>query len=297
MPEAVVVLVNPAAGSGRGRRLGSLAVDLLARSGLAVETVVSRGPGHLAEAAAAEAERGRARLIAVGGDGTLSEVARGLLEVAGAPTALGVVPLGTGNDFVKSAGLPRDWRASCRRLAAGCVPRRIDAGRVNGRGFINGVGFGFDAAIAAAMLRKKWLPGPLAYGAGLVDALLAGVGRPVCTLRWDGGEDRRAVVLAAACNGQYAGGLFHLAPRASLDDGRLDIVWADALGRLQVLRHAPSVIRGRHEELAIVRHARTTRLELESDRPMPAQADGELLGEGLERLSIEALPGALLLWT
>ena len=297
MPESVMVLANPAAGGGRGRRLGAQAAALLERHGLQVETVVSRGTGHLAEVAAAEAGRGRARLVAIGGDGTLSEVARGLLGVTGADTLLGIVPLGTGNDFVKSAGLPRDWRSACLRLAAGCTPRRIDAGRVNGRWFINGVGFGFDAAIAEATQRHKWLPGALGYAAGLVDALRAGVGRPVCTLRWDGGEDRRAITLVAACNGQYAGGLFRLAPRAALDDGLLDLVWADALSRLQVLRHAPRVIRGTHESMPIAHLARSTRLTVESDRPLPAQADGELLGDALLRLDIELAAGALRLWT
>lgn len=297
MPERVVLLVNPAAGSGRGGRLGAHAARLLESEGLPVEIVLSRGPGHLAEAAAAEAARGRARVIALGGDGTLSEVARGLLEVPGAPTMLGIVPLGTGNDYIKSAGLPRHWRTACAALAAGCRPRRVDAGRVNGRWFINAVGLGFDAAIAHATARYKWLPGPLGYAAGLLDALRAGIGRPMCTLRWDGGEDRRAVTLVAACNGQYAGGLFRLAPEARLDDGRLDLVWADALGRLEVLRHAPRVIRGTHAGLPIAHQASSARLEVHSDRPLPAQADGELLGLEIDRLDIELAPGVLALWS
>ena len=297
MSESVLVLANPAAGNGRGRRLATRAVALLRDGGLAVEVVISRGPGHLAESAAAAAERGRARLVAIGGDGTLSEVAGGLLDVPGAETALGIVPLGTGNDFVKSAGLPRNWRRACRHLAANYTPRRIDAGRVNGRWFINGVGYGFDAAIVAAMLRHKWLPGRLGYVAGLVGALHAGAGQPVCTLRWDGGQDRRAVTIVAACNGQYAGGLFRLAPEAALDDGRLDVFWADALSRRQVLRHAPKVIRGTHTTLAAAHATRTACLAIDSDRPMPAQADGELLGHDLVHLSIETAPGALKLWT
>lgn len=297
MPEPVVVLFNPVAGGGRSRRLGARAVTLLADHGLLVETVTSRGPGHLADAAAAAAQQGRQRLIALGGDGTVSEVARGLLGVPGATTALGIVPLGTGNDFVKSAGLPRHWRDACRGLAAGCAPRRMDAGKVNGHWFINGAGFGFDAAIARATLRYKWLPGPLGYGAGLLDALQSGAGRPVCTLRWDGGVDRRPVTLVAACNGQYAGGLFRLAPGAALDDGLLDVIWADALSRLQLLRLAPRVIRGTHERRAVIHRARTARLEIRSEVPLPAQADGELLGTDLVHLSIELAPGALNLWT
>lgn len=297
MPEAVVVFVNPAAGGGRGRRHGARAIARLEAGGLQLETMISRGPGQLRELAAREAERGRARIIAIGGDGTLSEVAGGVLAVPGAETTVGVVPLGTGNDFIKSTGLPRTWPAACTRLTSGCTPRAIDAGRVNGRWFLNGVGFGFDAAITRAMLRRKWLPGPLAYGAGLLDALRNGIAAPVCTLRWDGGDDRRAVTLVAACNGQYAGGLFRLAPRAELDDGFLDLVWADALSATQVLRHAPRVIRGTHERLSIAHIARSRRLELHSAVGMPAQADGELLGEEVSRLSIELAAGVLRLWS
>jgi diacylglycerol kinase (ATP) len=297
MPEAVNVLANPAAGNGRGRRTGARALALLERCGLDIKATFSRSAEHLEELAAAEARRGATRIIAIGGDGTFSAVARGLLNVPGSSTVLGIVPLGTGNDFVKSTGLPRDWRAACRVLAAGCTPRPIDAARVNGRWFINGVGMGFDAAVARATLRHKWLPGPLGYVAGLVEALAAGVGRPICTIRWDGGEDRRAVTLVAACNGQYVGGLFRLAPRAALDDGRLDIVWADALSRRQVLRHAPRVIRGTHEHLPIAHRARSIRVEIQSDTPMPVQADGELIGDDIRRLTIELTPGALRLWT
>jgi len=297
MREAVVVFVNPTAGGGRGRRHGARAVALLEAGGIRVETVISGGPGHLDELASREAERGRTRVIAIGGDGTLSEVARGLLAVPGAQTILGVVPLGTGNDFVKSAGLPRDWRAACARLAGGCTPRAIDAGRVNDRWFVNGVGFGFDAAITRAMLLRRWLPGPLAYGAGLLDALRNGVAAPACTLRWDGGEDRRPMTLVAACNGQYVGGLFRLAPRALLDDGQLDLVWADALSAMQVLQHAPRVVRGTHEHLSVAHFARSRRMEIDSAFGMPAQADGELLGEDISRLSIELAAGALRLWT
>jgi diacylglycerol kinase (ATP) len=297
MSEAVLTLANPAAGNGRGRRTGARAVALLERCGLELETVFSQSAEHLEELAAAEARRGATRIIAIGGDGTFSAVARGLLDVPGARTMLGIVPLGTGNDFVKSTGLPRDWRAACRALAAGCTPRDIDAARVNGRWFINAVGMGFDAAVARATLRYKWLPGPLGYAAGLLAALAAGAGRPICSIRWDGGADRRAVTLVAACNGQYVGGLFRLAPGATLDDGRLDLVWADALSRRQVLRHAPRVMRGTHERLAVTHRAQAVTVEINSDTPMPVQADGELIGDDLRRLTIELVPGALRLWT
>jgi hypothetical protein len=151
--------------------------------------VVSRGPGHLAEMAARAAARPRA----AGRPRRRRHALRGRRRPAGRPGReglLGVVPLGTGNDFVKSAGLPRDWRAACRALAAGCTPRRVDAGRVNGRWFINGVGFGFDAAIARATLRYKWLPGPAGLCRGAGRRLGPAPAAPGLPLRWDGGEDR-----------------------------------------------------------------------------------------------------------
>jgi diacylglycerol kinase (ATP) len=297
MPESVVLLANPAAGAGRGGRLAGRAARLLESGGLQVDLVTSRGPGHLAELAAAEAARGRARVVAAGGDGTLSEVVAGLLSAGATDTALGILPLGTGNDFVKSTGLPRRWREACSHLLRRFEPRRIDAGRVNGRWFLNTVGFGFDAAIARETLRYKWLPGPLGYAAGMLSALRAGAAGPSCTLRWQGGEDRRRITLVAACNGQYAGGLFRLAPEAALDDGFLDLVWADAMGRGQALACAPRVMRGTHGALAVVRQARSAWLEVESEAPMPAQADGELLGEALLRLRVELSAGVLTLWS
>ena len=297
MPEPVLLLANPAAGNGRALRRLAAVESLLAACGLEVEARISRAPGHLTELAAAAAQEGRNRLLVAGGDGSLSEVAHGVLGVPGAETALGLVPLGTGNDLIKTAGLPRDWRAACRRLAAGCVVRRIDAGQVNDRWFINAAGFGFDASIAYATERYKWLPGPLGYVAGLAHALRQGTGRPICLLRWDGGTDRRAVTLVAACNGQYLGGLFRLAPEAALDDGQMDLVWADALTRTQVLRHAPRVMRGTHTTLPEMHQARSRRLDVESDTPRPLQADGELLGREVTRVSLRLVPGALALWT
>lgn len=295
MPAPVPVLVNPAAGGGRAHRIAGPVGELLAGAGRPVEVVISRGPGHLAEAAAAAARDGRPVVVALGGDGTLSEVAAGLLEEGSGRTALAPVPVGTGNDFVKTAGIPRDWRAACRGIVAGGTARKVDAGRVNGRWFINGVGIGLDAAVAVGADRFKASAGVLGYVAGFAGTLWRGPVCPAARLRWDGGESEGRVSLVTVCNGQYVGGLFHIAPQASLDDGRLSLVWADALTRAQVLRYAPRVIRGTHLALPIAHSAEATRVEVRVDEPLPVQADGEIIATGATSLSIEIVPGALAL--
>jgi YegS/Rv2252/BmrU family lipid kinase len=291
----IPVLFNPAAGRGRVGRLAPAVLAELARVGFEPEPRYSRLGGELTDIAASCSEAGHDRLVAIGGDGTVSEVARGVLDAAGS-VAIGIVPLGTGNDLVKSTDIPRDWRGACRWLAQGARPRRVDAGRVNGRWFVNGIGAGLAASIAQAASRRLRLPGPLPYAAGLLASLHRAPASPRCRISWADGSDERPVCLFAACNGRFAGGLFQLAPRARLDDGRLDLMWADALGRAAVLRHASRVMAGTHLDLPVVHVASSSWVEFECDEPLPVQVDGDVLGAGLQRLKAEIVPGALRLW-
>lgn len=296
MHSPVPILVNPAAGRGRPLKAAPGVRALLAEAGLEGQIVVSRGPGHLADAAARAAADGCPWLIALGGDGTLSEVAGGLLDEGSGRTALAPVPAGTGNDFAKTAGIPGDWRAAARRLAGDGRRRTVDAGRLDGRWFINGVGMGLDAAVAVGADRHKRHAGVLGYVAGLAGVLRDGPDAPMARIRWDDGEDQRPVSLVTVCNGRHVGGLFHIAPQAILDDGRLDLVWADRVNRRQVLRYAPRVIAGSHLSLPVAHSAKVTRVDIELDGPLPVQADGEIISAGLSRLSVEIAPGALTLY-
>ncbi|MEJ2515871.1 MAG: diacylglycerol kinase family protein [Gammaproteobacteria bacterium] len=295
MQSPVPILVNPAAVGGRPLKAAPGVSAVLATAGIPSEIVVSRGPGHRAEAAAGAAAAGCAWLVALGGDGTLSEVAGGLLEEGSGRTAMAPVPAGTGNDFAKTAGVPSHWKAAARRLTGGARRRQIDAGRLDGRWFINGVGMGLDAAVAVGADRHKRRAGVLGYLAGFAGVLRDGVAAPMARIRWDGGQDERRVSLVTVCNGRHVGGLFHIAPDAALDDGCLNLVWADRVNRRQVLRYAPRVISGSHLSLAVAHTALVTRVEIELDGPLPVQADGEIISTGLSRLSVEIAPGALAL--
>ena len=296
-PSGVRLVINPRAGRGRGRRCARRLRRRLEAAGLAVRASFSRAPGDVEAQVRAACARGWQRVVVAGGDGTLHEAVNGILG-SGATAALGLVPLGTGNDFAKSLGLPRDWRGAAdrvvERLRAGTV-RRVDAGRCNGFYFANGVGLGLDAEVAALSGRFKWLPGGAAYVAAVVGLLARGAPSAEARVEYEGGRLTQRISLAAALNGQCIGGVFRLAPTARNDDGLLQVVIAAPLNRRQIVRYAPRVMRGRHEGLAVARMFAARRLCLALDRPLVLEADGEIRDRAATRLEVEALPGALAL--
>jgi diacylglycerol kinase (ATP) len=285
------LIVNPQAGRGLGRRLGRDIQRRLAELGLDCDLSWSDAPGDVAARAEAASRAGSDAVIVAGGDGTVFEGVNGLMR-AGAGTRLGVVPVGTGNDLVKAAGLPRDWRAACERVAAGVV-RLIDVGRCNGHWFVNGIGAGFDAEVARESRSIRRLRGNAVYGLALAKMLVRGVRAPRVTIEDEHGRIDDAVTLVAIANGPWYGGAFHIAPGASIDDGLLDVVVAARVGRLGVLRFTPRVLAGTHLSLPIVRHHRARRVTVTSTPGVCVHADGEILDDAAERLEIEVLPQRL----
>ncbi len=293
------LLINPRAGRGRGRRCARRLRRRLEAAGVRVRASFSRAPGDVEAQVRAACAEGWPHVIVAGGDGTIHEAVNGILAAgAGAATALGLIPLGTGNDFAKSIELPRDWRAAADRVAdrlrSGTV-RRVDAGRCNDFYFANGLGLGLDAEVTALSERLKWLPGSAAYVAALAGLLARGAPAVRGRIEHEGGAFEQRVSMVAALNGQWIGGVFHLAPSARNDDGLLQLVVAEPVNRRQILRYAPRVMRGRHEDLAIVRVAASRWLRLTVDAPLILEADGEIRERRATRLEVEALPGALAL--
>src|SRR5690606_3615963 len=230
-PRSLAVILNPAAGN---RRAGRARADLVAEleaSGAPFEVLTTRRPNHAAVLARDAAARFDA-VIAAGGDGTLQEVASGLLAAEG-EAVLGVIPLGTGNDFARLLGVPEKPAEAVRALlGAGVVP--IDAGIVRWReatddflheaAFVNAVGIGFDALAAAEAARFKWFRGRSGYLAAVFRALRLWP-QPHVEVRCtdDGAPGERIYdgpfFLAAVSNGTAVGGGFRLTPDARPDDG------------------------------------------------------------------------------
>ena len=230
-----------------------------------------------------------------GGDGSVHEAVNGLLA-SGRDAPFGLIPVGTGNDFAKAAMIPLDWEAAATLLASRIseeVPvRRIDAGRMNDRYFANGAGIGFDAKINRIARKYRWPIGDLVYLIAVMEGLWDGVITPEVTMRYGDTEYRDRITLANVSNGPWVGGMFHIAPDSRIDDGELDLVYADPVSRVGVLRLLPKLLRGVHIGQTEIHTARVTNFELSAAAPLPSHLDGEVQPLQTE-FRIEILPGAL----
>ena len=304
MPHRTLLILNPQSRNGAtGRRAESLVRRL--REGLGpLEVERTRGPRD-AERIAREAVRaGWDRLIVAGGDGTLSEVATGLLASGlGGYATIGALPLGTGGDFLRTLGVPRDLDHAIACLREG-KPRPIDAGRASfvdaaGRPatahFVNVASFGVSGRVVQLVSRSpRLLGGRLAFLLGAVRAIARHRPAPV-SLRVDGELVLDGpLVLAAAANGRFFGAGMQIAPEARTDDGLFDVVAVSGLGRVQLLRRLPLLYRGTHLADPAVRAWRGRSVEaLPLGEPVPLELDGEPLGRLPARF--EMLPAALML--
>ena len=268
----------------------------------AVEIEHTRGRRD-AERLAREAVRaGIERIVVAGGDGTLAEVATGLLRARlGDYAELGLLPMGTGCDFARTLGVPRDPDAALGVLRSGSA-RRVDAGHARYVGhdgepreswYLNVASFGVSAATVEITQRTtKRLGGSFAFAVGTVRALLGFRARRV-TMRVDGEPFLdEEIVLVAMANGRHFGGGMRIAPDARLDDGWLDVVGVVQTPTWRLLARLQKLYRGTHLDDPLVRARRGRRIE--ADAPEGAVAL-ELDGEALGRLPVrvELLPGAL----
>ncbi|MGA7992293.1 MAG: diacylglycerol kinase family protein [Thermoanaerobaculia bacterium] len=288
-------MFNPVAGKGRASRDRDAIRAALERAGAGGTFVETQRAGHGIALAEEAARDGAEAVVAIGGDGTVNEVANGLLRVPEARRPLfGVVPDGTGNDYGYLLGLrPGDLDGAARVIAAG-ASRVLDAGEVNGRFFANGVGLGFDGAVAEAAAKVRYLKGFPAY-LWSVFAVLRAWENFELTLTVDGRRISGRAFLAAVANGPRSGGGFLLAPDARPDDGLLDVCRLGDLGKLEALRHLPKALDGSHAGLPWVTLLHGREVVLTSDRPLTAHVDGNL-ATGVAHpvpLRIRILPRAL----
>ncbi|MBU0611228.1 MAG: diacylglycerol kinase family lipid kinase, partial [Armatimonadetes bacterium] len=227
-----------------------------------------------------------------GGDGTLCEVLNG---VGASDTPVGFIPAGTGNDFTRTVGLSRTAREAARQIIAG-RSRRLDLMRLETPAMlsINIIGIGFDAAVAARMNRHTRLGGGALPYLSAVMMELAHM-RPVSLrLRVDDELWEGQALLVAIANAQTYGGGMRIAPEACVDDGLLDVVIVEPLGRLEFLRTLPKVFHGTHVAHPAVSCQRGREIAVESDEPVPVMVDGDL--KAATPLRVTVAPGAAHLW-
>jgi len=278
MPQRVFVILNPAAGKGRAIRAWRTVGPALRDAGLSFDEVVEDRPQLAIPLAEDASRRGYTVIVAVGGDGTVHEVVNGILRAqVPSPPAVAMIPGGTGNDFARGVGVPKDPLTAGQLLLNG-RRRRVDVGQVNDRYFVGIAGVGFDAEVAAKVnVWPKWIGGTAVYLAAILTMLVTYRCAPT-RLVIDGDEQRLRMFLMAAANTPwYAGGMY-MAPHARPDDGRLEIITARDLGRVETLGLLPRVFSGAHLRHPKVAHRSAREVRVESDLPLAIHADGETVG-------------------
>jgi diacylglycerol kinase (ATP) len=283
-------IVNPAAGGGRARKLLPLVERVAGSRTPAADVLITDRPGHAVDVARNAAAQGYSRIIGVGGDGTLHEIANGIYQ-AGGQAALGAVPAGAGNDFVRSLGLPRDVEAALA-LAWDGAEQTIDMAACGDRVFLNAGGVGFDARVArAASGMPRFLRlGTLPYVAGVLREVVVNASDNL-TLHLDDAVLERRSLMVAIANCKYYGGGMMICPDASNTDGLLDVCIVGGMSRRDVLLLLPKVFSGGHASHPLVEFYRSRTVEIEGLSRSEVQVDGELLTRG--RVEFRCVPGAL----
>lgn len=281
------LIANPAARRGGAASVISRLLKILAERNVDHDLELTAGPREAGMIAKAACER-YAAVVAVGGDGTVNEVVQGMV-FSGKP--MGVIPCGSGNDFVKSLRIPPRVEEAVEVLLRG-ETRTIDAGKINDRYFANGVGIGFDAAVTVASRSFTRIKGLPLYLAALVKALGAFTPVPM-TVRLDGETIRQEMFLLTVGNGTTCGGGFVLTPRAKVDDGVLDVTAVRPMSVPAILRRLPDVFRGTIERVPQAAMRTSKRIVVEIDGSAPVHVDGEVWDGSDPRFEIEVVPKAL----
>jgi len=302
-PRTAALIVNPIAGADQGEDwLPELERRLRQHLG-ALTVVVTKGAGHATAAAREAAQRGCTHVFSAGGDGTLNEVINGLALASPPPGSitLGILPLGTGNDFAAAVGIPPHIDAALDVLEAD-EAIDVDLCRLNDRFFINVSAGGFIAEVSAAASETlKTVAGQLAYlvgGAQVIwtfEPFRAELSFAEDAVALDGrGAPRRAsepLLAFAVCNAPLIGGGRLIAPHARFDDGRLDVCLIGAMPLLEFANVLRLVASGAHLEHESVQYVRTSGVALRADRPLKVNTDGEVIET--DRCDYSVLPAAV----
>lgn len=293
-----LVIINPAsAGGATAEAWPGTASDLSSHFGPFTPVFTER-PGQATEIAAEAARKGTKLIIACGGDGTISEVANGIL-LSGKDAELGLLPSGTGGDFRKSLGIPRRSRDAAQILRTG-RSRQIDVGRVTfttasgeqeTRYFLGVASFGMTAEVIEHVKEgtptwlpfkgPKWLTGRLSFGASMLQTAMQSKARRVVVQPDEQPEQHLTLVALCIANARYFGGGMKIAPDAKLNDGKFDVVSIGDLGAFKIFTNAPRLYFGVHLGMQQVGHALVAKVVARAankGEEIAIEVDGELPG-------------------
>lgn len=282
-------IVNPAAGSGYASKAWTEIEAEMIRRNEPYRVMHTEYPGHATTLAHQAALHGDcSTVVSVGGDGTAYEVACGLLDTG---VALGIIPVGTGNDFIKTIGTPKKPLDALAFILSHPA-RPADVGKLNERMFLNVCGTGFDVTVLDCTLAaKKYARGILPYLIGLIRGIFRY--KPVhVRFTADGITQERDVLICSVANGRFIGGGIPICPDAAPDDGYLDMIVVENRPRWLIPFYLPGLLMGRVLKFKITTHKRCKDVKIIS-KGMRLNVDGEILP--MDQAEFSILPGKLMI--
>lgn len=266
-------MINPEAGKKRGRKLSTQITKLWESEGICYEICMTKSQSDIA-ACVTQALKGDAtEIIIVGGDGTLLEA---VIALNGNSIPIGVIPCGTGNDFIRSHKIGTEIHEALRTVLKSENLKTVDVGNCNGSYFLNIASMGIDAAIVKRTASlKRWLKGPLVYLVASIAEIFNDHGHPV-TISIDGVSHERIVEMVVIANGRFYGGGMEIAPMADPTDGFYDIIVVRKMTRPRLLKLLPTLYWGKHIGEPEVEVFKGRVIQIHSVDLMIINRDGEL---------------------
>jgi len=294
------LIFNPTANNGHAWKQASKLQPFFKQNG-DTSWFSTEHPGHATEFAYEAVNEGYTAVAALGGDGTVHEVVNGLMQVTSENRPLlGVIPLGSGNDFAINNGIHEDPEKAATQLLSG-QPKAIDMGQVqDNTGRIaywdNTLGIGFDASVTIRSRRITRLQGFPMYLWAVIQTIIYNHDVAQMTIQMDTETIEQAVMMIVLCNGPREGGGFHVAPDAKSDDNIFNFAMIKDVSRLMMFRLIPEVMKGTHGRFKQVKLGKFKELHMKFDRPMAIHADGEIYvgyESEVRELSVRLLPSEL----
>lgn len=270
----ILYIVNPTAGRDRAKNLIPIIEDIMSQRDVDYKIVTTKGPEDGTKIAYQGIKEGYETVVAVGGDGTINEVTKGIL-LAGKGN-LGIIPGGTGNDLARTLNIPSDPEETINIILKGKV-KEIDVGEVADKNFLNVASTGLDSEIAKNTEKiKKYIKGKFAYTIGLLKTLFLYKNKRV-KIQLDNLEREMDILLIAVANGKYYGGGMKISPDAAIDDGYFHVCLIKKISKLKLLFIFPSVFKGRHGKYKkYVEFHKSKKVRIETTDKIYLNIDGEV---------------------
>ncbi|MBT4969640.1 MAG: diacylglycerol kinase family lipid kinase [Bacteroidetes bacterium] len=286
-----IFIINPIAGNGYGQEIKSILEKKVAEYNIPAEYVTTERKGHAGELSKKYADLGYKYIIAVGGDGTVNEVFTPIINRK--DIISGAIPAGTGNDFIQLLGFPNRFTEENWKTFFDLNTKLMDVGHCNGNYFLNGMGLGFDAQVAAENYAE---PGVVKEGGKnkyiwhIVKTLLFFKEIKMKIVGGENAGETDCFINTISIGRRFAGG-FYLTPKALADDGLLDVCMIKKLNLLQRLKILMQVPKGTHIHDPKVNYYQTPNLQVSFDKEVPYHLDGELFFA--TEIDVSLLPKAL----